>query len=444
MRYHHRMLRHILQKLLRWKDSELRKPLILRGARQVGKTYLLQHFAKAHYQDWIYVNFDEKPLYASLFEADLDPERILNELSLQFKKPIIPGETLIIFDEIQECPNALNSLKYFCEKKNEYHIAAAGSLLGVKMNQGFPVGKVNFIDLKPLSFFEFLNALGESALCEMLLGIEKPEAISVIFHEKLLQLLRYYFVVGGMPEVVSTFAKQRELGFVREIQQAILDAYALDFAKHAPREELHRIMAVWGLLPNQLARENKKFIFSAISKSARARNYEAAIQWLVDAGVIIKTYNLSKPNLPLMAYASRNAFKVFALDVGLLGAMSELTPETILQKDRLFTEFHGALTENYVAQELKNKLASELYYWTSTGLAEVDFVIADQQTIYPLEVKAGVSKQKKSLLVYGEKYHDTAYASPVLSRTTLRNFCLNGKILNYPLYAVALFPSLAD
>ncbi len=437
------MKRHIYHKLINWKGSGFRKPLILRGARQVGKTYILQQFANEEYKNSVYLNFDEQPMLATIFEADLDPERILSELAMHFKKPIHPGSTLIIFDEVQECPNALNSLKYFCEKKNDYHIAAAGSLLGVKMTKGFPVGKVNFIDLNPLSFFEFLNAVDESEISQLLLNLNEPKAITEIFHEKLIKLLKNYFVVGGMPEAVKVFVKTSDLEFVRQTQTAILNAYMLDFSKHAPPEILQKIMAVWGLLPSQLAKENKKFIFTAINKSARARNYEAAIQWLDDAGLIIKAYNISKPSLPLMAYANRNAFKIFALDVGLLGAMSRLDPEIILEKDRLFNEFHGALTENYVAQELKTNFSSELYYWTSEGTAEVDFVISEKQNVYPLEVKAGVSRKKKSLLVYEKKYNGQEYAPFVLSRATLRNFHHDGMIVNYPLYAVSRFPYLA-
>ena len=260
--------------MLLWKKSSLRKPLVLRGARQVGKTYILTEFAKSEYDDFIYVNFDEEPHFNSLFTENLDPVRILKELGIYFKKIITPDSTLVIFDEIQECPLALMSLKYFCEKNNEYHIAAAGSLLGVKLTKGFPVGKVNFLDLTPFTFFEFLHAVGENSLKQMLEDMQDPKALSEIFHNKLISLLKYYFIIGGMPEAISTYLKTDNLELVRVVQKEILDAYLLDFAKHAPKDEVMKIMAVWESIPNQLAKENKKFIFSAILKSARAREFE--------------------------------------------------------------------------------------------------------------------------------------------------------------------------
>lgn len=435
------MERAAYQKLLKWKNSPERKPLVLRGARQVGKTYLLQTFAKREYVDHIYINFDEQTEICSFFQENLDPERILNDISLYFKKKIQPQSTLIIFDEIQECPKALNSLKYFCEKKNEYHIVTAGSLLGVKLTEGFPVGKVNFLHLAPLTFFEFLNALDEPQLRELLEQLTHAKPLADAFHNKLVKLLKYYFVIGGMPEAVNSYIKQNDLEKVRTIQKDILDAYVLDFAKHAPKEETMKIMAIWNLIPNQLAKENKKFIFTAIDKSARANAYETSIQWLLDAGLIIKSYNISTPNLPIDAYANKRIFKIFALDTGLLGAMSNLDPRLILEGSALFKEFKGALTENYVAQELSQQYNNELYYWTSPGIAEVDFIVSSQQQIFPLEVKAGTSKKKKSLLVYAKKYHNNDKTN-ALSRATLRNFAEDGNIINYPLYAVALFPKL--
>jgi len=434
------MEREFYQKLLEWKVASLRKPLVLRGARQVGKTYILTDFAKREYVDYVYLNFDEEPHFASFFDENLDPDRIIKELNIYFKKTIQPNTTLIILDEIQECPKALASLKYFCEKKNEYHVAAAGSLLGVKLTKGFPVGKVNFLDLAPLNFFEFLHAIGESELGAMLEGLQHPKAISEIFHNKLISLLKYYFVIGGMPEAVATYLKTENLEQVRSVQKEILDAYVLDFAKHAPKDEVMKIMAIWDCVPNQLAKENKKFIFSAISKSARAREFETSIQWLKSAGLILKANHISTPKLPLNAYSDKQAFKVFLLDVGLLGAMSKLNPPVILQGDQLFQEFKGSLTENFVALELHDKHFEELYYWTSEGIAEVDFVVSTEQHIFPLEVKAGFSKQKKSLLVYDEKFSKGENPPLVLSRASLRNFAFDGKIVNYPLYAIRLFP----
>lgn len=434
------MEREFYQKLLQWKKSPSRKPLVLRGARQVGKTYILTDFAKKEYLDYVYINFDEEPHFASLFNENLDPDRIIKDLSIYFKKTIQPATTLIILDEIQECPQALASLKYFCEKKNEYHLATAGSLLGVALTKGFPVGKVNFLDLAPLNFFEFLHAAGESKLVEMLEEMRDPKAIPELFHDKLTTLLKYYFIIGGMPEAVDTYLKTENLEQVRVVQKEILDAYMLDFAKHAPKDEVMKIMAVWGSVPNQLAKENKKFIFSAIRKSARAREFETSIQWLKSAGLIIKANHISTAKLPLDAYTESQAFKVFLLDVGLLGAMSKLDPRIILEPDQLFQEFKGSLTENFVAVELHDKHFDGLYYWASEGIAEVDFVISQEQQIFPLEVKAGFSKKKKSLLVYDEKFSKEENGSVVLSRASLRNFALDGKIINYPLYAICLFP----
>ena len=434
------MERECYKKLLNWKVSPQRKPLILRGARQVGKTYLLTQFAKNEYEDVIYLNFDEEPHLGSLFKENLDPERIVKELNIYFKKTIQPGKTLIIFDEIQECPQALGSLKYFCEKKNEIHIATAGSLLGVKLTTSFPVGKVNFIDLAPMNFFEFIHAIGENSLRVMLEEIQEPKAVSDIFHEKLIKLLKYYFFIGGMPEAVATYLKNENLEDVRTTQKEILDAYVLDFAKHAPKEDVMKIMAVWDSIPNQLAKENKKFIFSAIRKSARGREFETSIQWLKSAGLIVKAHSISVPKLPIDAYADKQAFKIFLLDLGLLGAMSKLEARILLDGHHLFQEFKGALTENFVALELHDNHYDGLYYWTSEGIAKVDFVISKEQQIFPLEVKAGFSKQKKSLLVYDQKFSNIENPAPVLSRTSLRNFAFDGKIVNYPLYAIHLFP----
>lgn len=431
------MMRDLYKKLVSWKNDKYRKPLILRGARQVGKTHILSAFAK-EYPNNLYINFEEMPDVIPIFEGNLSPDNIISQLQIKFGVSIEPGNTLLIFDEIQECSGALNSLKYFHEKANEYHIVSAGSLLGVKLNRtkGFPVGKVDFFDLKPLSFFEFLNAMGEERLRTLLENIDKFEPIDEAMHQKAIALLKQYFIVGGMPEAVETYVKEKNFEKVRKVQKAIVDAYALDFAKHASSADVMKIMAIWESISNQLAKENKKFIFSAINKSARAREYEPSIQWLVDAGLIYKSFNVSVPKIPIDSYANKNIYKIYMLDVGLLGCMSRLPVDIMLQQHRLFVEFKGALTENFVAQELiAGGCFDKLYYWSSEGAAEVDFVLPYGLEIYPLEVKAGISARKKSLLVYGEKYQ-----SNVLSRATLMNLKKGGMICNYPLYLVSVFP----
>lgn len=434
------MKRVIYQKLLQWKTDKYRKPLILRGARQVGKTYILTQFSN-EYTNHIYINFEKMPGIIPIFTGDIDPQNIIKKLEIYFAIRIETQNTLIIFDEIQECSEALNSLKYFNEEANSYHIVAAGSLLGIKLNRekGFPVGKVDFLDLKPLSFFEFLDAMGQERLRKFLESINAFVPLDEALHQKAISLLQQYFIIGGMPEVVARFIDTQSYDQVRKVQQAILDAYVLDFAKHAEPNDVTKIMAIWESIPNQLAKENKKFIFSAIKKSARARDYESAIQWLVDAGLIYKAFNVTTPKIPLDSYADKNIFKIYLLDVGLLGHMARLPIKILLVQHELFMEFKGALTENFVAQELVVKKFDKLYYWTSVGKAEVDFLLSHELEIYPLEVKAGISTHKKSLLSFGEKYQHK-----ILSRATLINLKSDGNIYNYPLYLIALFPIITN
>jgi predicted AAA+ superfamily ATPase len=433
------MKRFAYNSLIEWKKSTRRKPLIMHGARQVGKTHLLKSFGKTEFDHCIYINFEEDPNFKNFFERNLNPKRILNELSLHLDRKIEPEGTLIIFDEIQECPNALTSLKYFNEDANEYTIVSASSLLGVKLekNKGFPVGKVNFMDLFPLTFFEFLDAIDKSNLRQYLQGITSFEPIPEPIHQQLIENLKYYFFIGGMPEAVKTYAKNHDLKEVREIHKEILSAYLFDFAKHAPSSEVMKISMVWESIPSQLAKENKskKFVFSEINKNARAREFEIAIQWLTDAGLVLKSFNVSTPKLPLSGYADKNCFKLYLLDVGLLGAMSNLYPQIILEGDALFTEFKGSLTENYAAQTLHAHYKNNLYYWTSPGSAEVDFLVPIDRQIYPLEVKSGISTKSKSLAVYQEKYNP-----PVATRTNMLNLKWDGKIQNYPLYLMDNFP----
>lgn len=435
MAYTKNMLRDIYRRLEEWKRSERRKPLVLNGARQVGKTHSLKHFGRTSYEKMAYLNFEKDEKLAQYFDSTLDPKQLIKILSIHTETEIEPSNTLLVFDEIQNCPKALNSLKYFCEEVNEVHVVAAGSLLGVKTSggKGFPVGKVNFLHLYPLTFFEFLSALGQDKTRLFLEEIRTYEPIPNPMHEKLIELLKFYFFVGGMPEAVAEYVKTEKVHVVREIQLEILNAYERDFSKHAPPHEIMKIMTVWKQVHRQLAKENKKFIFAAIRKSARGRDYEEAIQWLLDAGLIHKSYLVESPKFPLSAYADNSIFKIFLADVGLLGAQSNLSPQIIIDKDVLFTEFKGALTENYVAQELIATKHKEPYYWTSEGIAEVDFIIEEGHEIYPLEVKSGASQKKKSLIVYHQKY-----APSKLLRVSTMNLKHDGDVYNCPLYLISL------
>lgn len=435
------MDRDIYAQLKSWKNSDRRKPLILSGARQVGKTYALRHFGRSCYEKVAYLNFEKDEKLAAYFQGTLEPKKLIQILSIHTEVDIEPHNTLLLFDEVQECPKALNSLKYFCEEANEYHIAAAGSLLGVKIAQGegFPVGKVNFLHLSPLTFFEFLSTTGHENTRKFLEEYSSWDPLPTTLHEKLVELLRFYLFTGGMPEAVAEYIRHQKLSTVREVQLEILSAYERDFAKHAPPNEIMKITTVWKQIHRQLAKENKKFIFAAIRKSARGREYEVAIQWLLDAGLIHKSYFVETPKFPLSAYADTDTFKLFLVDVGLLGAQSNLAPQILLEGNFLFTEFKGALTENFIAQELIATKKRELYYWASEGTAEIDFLVEGDHQIYPLEVKAGNSQKKKSLLVYKEKY-----PTSTLTRATLMNLKHDGDIYNYPLYLISRFPQLVQ
>ncbi|MBI5345798.1 MAG: ATP-binding protein [Chlamydiae bacterium] len=433
------MKRKVFRNLQTWKNQPKRKPLILMGARQVGKTFVLKEFGEQEYTNTIYLNFEDNPRLGKLFDASLDPKMILKSLTIEMNAEIVEGKTLLIFDEIQECPNALNSLKYFYEKAPEQHIIAqGGSLLGVKLAhvKGFPVGKVQFLTLYPLSFLEFLEALNENRLKNFIEEQESLEPLPPNLHEKLLAYFKEYLFVGGMPEAVAEYIDSQNVTKVREIQTDILNAYSLDFAKHAPKEHIMKINQVWASIPNQLAKENKKFIYSAIRKGSRAKEFEVALQWLVEAGLIHKTLLISAPKIPLSAYADMNAFKIYLVDVGLLGAMSHLSAKTLLHENELFQEFRGAIVENYVAQELVHS-HYPLLYWASEGKAELDFIIEQDDFIYPLEVKSGNSSKKKSLRVYGDTYHPK-----MLIRSSPMNLRKDGDILNCPLYLIEELRSL--
>lgn len=431
------MKRDIYQKLVDWKLSDRRKPLILRGARQVGKTYILKEFGKREYSNLAYFNFEEDPDLNEFFKGRIFPEKIIEKLSIYLETRIFPEKTLIIFDEIQNSPMAIKSLKYFNENANEYHLVSAGSLLGIKVGQSapFPVGKVNFMNLYPFSLGEYLDGIGKNQLREFLAGKLNFNPIEQSFHEELIDNLKMYYFIGGFPEAILQYKKDKDLTKVRVIQNEILTAFTLDFSKYATKSESIKITNTWNSIPSQLSKENKKFKFSEISKHARARDYLETIQWLLDTGLVYKCFNIKTSKLPLSGYREENIFKLYMLDTGLLGAMLNLSLRTIVEGNRLFTEYNGAFTENYVAQELIVNEIKELYYWTSQSSAEVDFIIPFNEEIFPLEVKAGISKKKKSLKVYGEKYHP-----PILSRSTLMNFKRDNNICNYPLYAISLFP----
>lgn len=427
------MKRDIFDKLESWKTSPRRKPLILNGARQVGKTFALKYFGKTSYAKVAYLNFERDESLRSFFVRQLGPKELIPLLSIHLGIDIQAADTLLIFDEVQNCPEALNSLKYFCEEMPEQHVVAAGSLLGVLTagGKGFPVGKVNFLHVYPMTFFEFIEALGEKPLRDYLEQLTTLTPLPDAFHEKLMSYLRLYIYIGGMPEAVLQYVNSKNLNLVREVQLEILSSYERDFAKHVPLHEQMKIQTVWGQIHSQLAKEVKKFVFASIRKSARGRDYELALEWLINAGLIHKSCCLELPHRPLSTSADPQAFKVFLFDVGLLGAQSKLAQRTILEPDALFVEFKGALTENFVAQELVASGRDKLFYWTSGNTAEVDFIVEDEDGVYPLEVKASISTKKKSLLVYQERYKPSK-----LYRAGGLNLLQNGAISNYPLYLV--------
>lgn len=425
------MDRFLLDDLRKWKEKSDRKPLILRGARQVGKTWLLKEFGQRFFDDTFYLNFEQQELPDSIFGGTLSPQQIIEQLSIYRGKKIMPETTLIIFDEVQELPRALTSLKYFAEEAPQYAICCAGSLLGVALHKGtsFPVGKVDFLDLRPMSFNEYLIANGESMLVEYIMnGNRTLDA----FTQKLTEHLKRYLIVGGMPAAVMKWIETHDFFEVNSVQRQLLTAYENDFSKHAPHQLVEKIRYVWDSIPSQLAKENKKFIYGLVRSGARAREYEDALLWLADAGEIIRTYNISKPDVPLRAYVDTKAFKVFLLDVGLLMCMSGLSPKVILEGSRIFEEFKGALTEQYVCQELQlHKQLHSNFYWTSSSAAEIDFLVSDGLEVYPLECKAGITMNAKSLKSYKDKY------SPRWSlRTSLLPYERNEEALttNIPLY----------
>ena len=426
------MYREAIKKLDKWKSSRYRKPLIIEGARQVGKTWLMKEFGKTAYKDTVYINFDSNTAMSELFSTDLRPERLIAGIEIYSGKKVEPESTLIIFDEIQEVPRALTALKYFCEEAPEYHIICAGSLLGIALHEGtsFPVGKVDFLKLYPLSFSEFVMAvLGDRYL--KLLEDGDQQMISS-FRQTYIDTLRQYYFVGGMPEAVQCYIEERDLKRVREIQERILMAYEQDFSKHAPSDIVSKLRMVWNSIPSQLSRENKKFIYGIVREGARAKDLETAIMWLCDCGLIHKVSRVNAAGIPLKAYEDLKAFKLYMLDVGLLSCMAGLKQKTLLEGNLLFTEFKGALTEQYVCQQLKTLDDIGLYYYTNDrGSCEVDFILDTGEYIIPVEVKAEINLKAKSLKTYYEKF------KPELCiRTAMTDYKKEDWLVNIPLYEV--------
>lgn len=427
------MYRAAIEKLLMWKEKSTRKPMIIEGARQVGKTWLMKEFGKQYYSDTIYINFDSNIRMAELFSSDLDTKRLIMGLELYAGRKINTKDTLIIFDEIQEVPRALTSLKYFCEDAPEYQIVCAGSLLGIALHEGtsFPVGKVEFLQLYPLSFMEFLMATGKERFVELLEN-QDYEMVTT-FKQTYIDALKLYYYIGGMPEVVQNFVENSDLNVVREIQQRILIAYEQDFSKHAPNEIVPKIRMIWNSIPSQLAKENKKFIYGLVREGARAKDYETAIMWLSDCGLIHKISRVNAAGIPLKAYEDLKAFKLFFVDVGLLGCLVGLGQKILLDGNDLFVEFKGALTEQYVCQQFKTiDNLSVFYYTNDRGSCEIDFVVNISERIIPVEVKAEVNLRAKSLKVFHEKY------KPEISvRTSMADYKKEDWLVNLPLYAIS-------
>ena len=426
------MYRTAIEKLLKWKESKYRKPLIIEGARQVGKTWLMKEFGKQYYEDTIYINFDSNSKMAQLFSNDLNIERLITGIELYAGRKVNPEKTLLIFDEVQEVPRALTSLKYFCEDAPQYHIVCAGSLLGIALHEGtsFPVGKVDFLKLYPLSYKEFLMAIGKEQFATLL---DKQDFQMITsFKDIYIENLKQYYFIGGMPEVVSHFVENKDFNEARQIQKRILAAYEQDFSKHAPNEIVPKIRMLFNNIPSQLAKENKKFIYGLVREGARAKDFETVILWLSDCGLIHKISRVNSGKIPLKAYEDLKAFKLFILDIGLLGCMVGLKQKTLLEGNDLFVEFKGALTEQYVCQQLQTIEDIQIYYYTNDrGSCEIDFVMDDGEKIVPIEVKAEINLRAKSLKTYQEKYN------PEISvRTSMADYKKEENLIDLPLYAI--------
>ncbi|MCQ2103549.1 MAG: ATP-binding protein [Fibrobacter sp.] len=427
------MKRKILDELLQWKNRKDRKPLILRGVRQCGKTWALKEFGRTSFENVAYFNFDFDQSLASVFESTKDPKRLIPQLSLLSGVPIEPQKTLIVFDEIQCCGKALNSLKYFCEDAPEYAVASAGSLLGVSLSKdGFPVGKVQFLDVYPMDFEEYLAASGAENFANYMQSIDSLENIPLAFASPLEEKLKQYFVSGGMPGVVKNFVQNYDSTQVDFGLDELNDSYERDFARHADRGDFPRISLIWKSVPSQLARENKKFMYSAAKPGARAREYEDALMWLVNAGLTYKVARIKKPGIPLLAYEDLSAFKIYLADVGLLRRLSRVTPQTVIQGDALYTEFRGAFAENYVLQALRKQYGKNIFYWTDENSRyEVDFIVQHESFIIPVEVKSGKNIISTSMKNYASRFDDT---TKLRVRFSMKNLALDENVLNIPLY----------
>jgi hypothetical protein len=426
------MERLLMEDLLRWKNKKKRKPLIIHGARQVGKTWIMKEFGKRYYENCVYISFDNNERMKNAFEQDYDIDRILSALKIESGRNIEAENTLLIFDEIQEVPKAMTSLKYFYENAPEYAIVAAGSLLGMALHEGtsFPVGKVDFLNLYPLNFREFLMAAGKNDLANLL--AERQYDLINVFGGNFADWLRKYYYVGGMPEAVQTFIDTDDMKAVRDIQKDLLLYYENDFSKHAPQEQLPRIQMVWNSIPAQLSKENRKFIYGIVREGARAKDYEIAIQWLMDYGLVYKSQRVTKPGMPLISYMDQTSFKMFMLDVGLLAAKGDLSPRTLLEGNRVFQEFKGALTEQFVAQEFVCTGKPLFYYATENSSGEIDFIVQSGDNIIPVEVKAEENLRAQSLRAYCKKYEPN-----IAVRTSMSNYREEEWMTNVPLYLIS-------
>ena len=426
------MERQIMQNLIKWKEKKNRKPLIIHGARQVGKTWVMKEFGKRYFKTCVYIGFDNNPRMKEVFELDYDVNRIISAIRIEHGSAFQAEDTLLIFDEIQEVPKAMTALKYFCEDAPEYYIVAAGSLVGMALHEGtsFPVGKVDYLHLFPLNYYEFLLAFGENELAAQLES--KNSSIINSFGSRYIEYLKKYYYIGGMPEAVQCYIDTDDVSEVRNIQKNLLLYYENDFSKHAPKEQLARIQMVWNSIPAQLAKENRKFIYGIIREGARAKDYEIAIQWLSDYGLIKKSTRIKKPGLPLISYMEQSNFKMYMLDVGLLAAKGNLSARTIIEGNRIFEEFKGALTEQFVAQEL-SAADMELYYYSSEhSSGEIDFVLQRGGYCIPVEVKATENLRAQSLKAYCRKYEPE-----IAIRTSMSNYREEEWLTNVPLYMLA-------